>query len=134
MLSKNADVIGIMNRMQDGVHISAPFHYHGVGGLITVLREKSGNVRALCLRGLNNAKKLVIKVRALEMHKQFIMAIGSSKVEHIERLIKTLIAQNCGIQKCLELLDKAAQQVYCTRNYTEEDKLRGLLLWHLGGA
>ena len=84
MLSKNADVIGIMNRMQDGVHISAPFHYHGVGGLITVLHKKSGNVRALHLRGLNNAKKLVIKVHTLEMHKQFIMVIRSSKVEHIE--------------------------------------------------
>jgi hypothetical protein len=86
------------------------------------------------LRGLNNAKKLVIKVRALEVHKQFIMAIGSSKVEHVERLIKTSIAQNCGIRKCLELLDKVAQQVYRTRNYTEEDELRGLLLWRLGGA
>jgi hypothetical protein len=66
--------------------------------------------------------------------KQFIIAIGSSKVEHVERLIKTSIAQNCGIRKCLELLDKVAQQVYRTRNYTEEDELRGLLLWRLGGA
>jgi hypothetical protein len=120
--------------MQDGVHTSAPFHYHGVGGLITVLREKTGNVRALRLRGLNNARKLVVKVRALDLHKQFIMAIGSTKVERIERLIKASIAQNCGIRKCLDLLDKAAQQVYRTRNYTEEDELRGLLLWRLGGA
>ena len=48
------------------------------------------------------------------MHKQFIMALRSTKVEHVERLIKVSIAQNCGIQKCLELLDKAAQQVYRT--------------------
>lgn len=133
-LSENANVIGIIDRIQDGVHISAPFHYHGVGGLITVLREKAGNVRALRLRGLNNAKKLVVKVRALDMHKQFIMAIGSTKVERIERLIRASIAQNCGIRKCLELLDKAAQQVYRTHNYTEEDELRGLLLWRLGGG
>ena len=67
------------------------------------------------------------------MHKQFIMALGSTKVECVERLIKVSIAQNCGIRKCLELLDKAAQQVYHTQNYTEEDKLHGLLLWCLGG-
>lgn len=132
-LSENPNIIGIINRVQDGVHSSTPFHYHGVGGLIIVAREKSGTVRALRLRRLNDAKKLVIKVRALDMHKQFIMAIGSTKVERIERLIKVSIAQNCGIRKCLELLDKAAQQVYRTRNYTEEDELRGLLLWRLGG-
>jgi len=133
-LSENPNVIGIVDRIHDGVHSSAPFYYHGVGGLITVLREKAGNIRALRLRRLNDAKKLVVKVRALDMHKQFIMAIGSTKVERVERLIKVSIAQNCGIRKCLELLDKAAQQVYRTRNYTEEDELRGLLLWRLGGG
>ena len=133
-LSNNPNVVGIVNRMQDGIHSSAPFHYHGVGGLITVLREKTVNVKALRLQQLNDAKKLIVKVRALDMHKQFIMAIGSTKVERVERLIKASIAQNCGIRKCLELLDNAAQHVYRTRNYTEEDELRGLLLWRLGGA
>ena len=83
-LSKNPNVVRIVDRIQDGVHSSAPFHYHGVGGLITILRKKTGTVRALRLRRLNDAKKLVIKVRALDMHKQFIMAIGSTKVECIE--------------------------------------------------
>jgi hypothetical protein len=123
-LSENPNVIGIMNRIHDGVHPSTPFHYHGVGGLITVLHEKAGNVWALCLQWLNDAKKLVIKVHALDMHKQFIMAIGSTKVEHVEQLIKVSIAQNCVIWRCLELLDKVAQQVYRTWNYTEEDKLQ----------
>ena len=102
--------------------------------MITIAWEKTGNVRALCLRRLNDAKKLVVKVRALNMHKQFIMAIGSTKVEHVECLIKASIAQNYGIRRCLELLDKAAQQVYHTQNYTEEDELHGLLLWRLGGG
>ena len=57
-----------------------------------------------------------------------------TKVEHVKWLIKVSIAQNCGIQRCLELLDKAAQQVYHTWNYTKEDKLCGLLLWQLGGG
>ena len=133
-LSENANVIGIINRIEDGVHSSAPFQYHGAGGLITALRDKTGTVRALRLRHLNDAKKLVVKVRAIDTHKQFIMAIACTKVERVERLIRRSIAQNCGIRKCLELLDKAAQQVYRTRNYTEEDELRGLLLWRLGGG
>jgi len=123
-----------VNQIHDGVHPSALFYYHGVGGLITVLCEKAVNVRALRLRWLNDAKKLVIRVHALDMHKQFIMAIGSTKVEHVKKLIKVSITQNCGVRRCLELLDKAAQQVYCTQNYTEEDKLCGLLLWWLGGG
>lgn len=77
---------------------------------------------------------LIVKVCALDMHKQFIMAIGSTKVEHIECLIKASIAQNCGIRKCLELLDNATQHVYHTRNYTEEHELHGLLLGQLRGA
>ena len=94
ILSKNTNIIGIMNQMKDGVHISAPFHYHGVGGLITVLYEKARNVQALHFWGLNNAKKLVIKVRTLEVHKKFIMEIRSSKVEHIEQLIKIVGFEN----------------------------------------
>ena len=133
-LSENANVIGIINRIEDGVHSSAPFQYHGVGGLITALYDKTGTVRALRVRRLNDAKKLVVKVRAIDMHKQFIIAIACTKVERVERLIRRSIAQNCGIWKCLELLDKAAQQVYRTRNYTEEDELHGLLLWRLGGG
>lgn len=86
------------------------------------------------MRKLNDAKKLVIKIHALDMHKQFIMAIGSTKVECVEWLIRVSIAQNRGIRKCLELLDNAAQHVYRTWNYTEEDELCGLLLWRLGGA
>lgn len=97
-----------MDWIHDGVHTSTPFHYHGVGGLIIGLHEKARNVQALCLRWLNDAKKLVVKVCALDIHKQFIMTIGSTKVEHVKQLTKVSIAQNCGIQRCLELLDKAA--------------------------
>lgn len=43
-LSSNPNIIGIIDRMQDGVHSSTPFHYYGVGGLITVLRAKTGDV------------------------------------------------------------------------------------------
>jgi hypothetical protein len=32
------------------------------------------------------------------------------------------------------MYDRAAQKIYRTQNYTEEDALRGLLLWRLGGA
>ena len=77
--------------------MSNPFHYHGVGGLITVLHKKTRNVQALHLQGLKNARKLVVKVHTLDLYKQFVMAIRSTKVEHIERLIKASIAQNCGI-------------------------------------
>ena len=43
-LSENPNIIGIINHIQDGVHSSTPFHYHGMGGLITVAQEKTGTV------------------------------------------------------------------------------------------
>ncbi|KAF9008713.1 hypothetical protein BDQ17DRAFT_1388467 [Cyathus striatus] len=54
---------------------------------------------------LNDAHKLAGKVHLLDVFEQFVIAVGSGKVEHIDRL-----------------------------SYTEEDELRGLLFWKLGGA
>jgi hypothetical protein len=62
------------------------------------------------------------------------MAIGSGKVEHIDCLVRVGLAAKKGIRGMLELHNRAAQKVYQTQNYTEEDALRGLLLWRLGGA
>lgn len=62
------------------------------------------------------------------------MAVGSGKVERVDRLVRVNLARKGGIRNLLDLYDRAARQVYHPRNYTEEDDLRGLLLWRLGGA
>ena len=125
---------GILERLEKGVHENSQMMYHGVGGLIKIVRQKNGHIQALRLRKLNEAKKLMSKTVALEKHKEWMMAIGSGKVERIDRLVRAGISRKVGIRGMLNMYDRAAQKVYRTQNYTEEDALRGLLFWRLGGA
>ena len=62
------------------------------------------------------------------------MAVGSGKVERIDRLAKVALANNRGIRGLLDLYNRAAHDVYHTKSYDEDDMLCGLLLWRLGGA
>lgn len=134
LLTDNAKLFGILDRMQKGVHKNAPYAFHGVGGLVTIAREKTNQINVLRLRKLNDARKIIAKSGALSNHKEWIMAIGSGKVERVERLVKAAIAQKRGIRALLKMHNDAAQTVYRTRTFTEEDQLRGRLLWRLGGA
>jgi hypothetical protein len=134
MLAKNPHLEGILRRMEMGVHENTPLVYHSVGSLVSLLRRKQGEIKALRLRKLNDAHKLAGKAVAIDNLKQWVMAVGSGKVERVDRLVRANLARKGGIRNLLDLYDRAAQQVYHPRNYTEEDELRGLLLWRLGGA
>jgi len=134
MLTGNSNLQGILQRIEKGVHENTHLAYHSVGGLITLVRRKTGQVKALHLRRLNNAQKLVGKAIALDDMKHWVMGVGSSKVEQVDCLVRVNLARKGGIQNLLNLYDHAAQQVYHPQNYTEEDNLQGLLLWWLNGA
>jgi hypothetical protein len=133
-LTKNGNLQGVLRRIKTGVHENTHLQYHSIGGLVTILRRRVGEVRALRLRRLNDAQKLAGKAVALDDFKQWVMAVGSGKVERVDRLVRVNLARKGGIRNLLDLYDRAARQVYHPRNYTEEDDLRGLLLWRLGGA
>jgi hypothetical protein len=134
MLTKNASLQGVLQRMETGVHENTHLAYHSVGGLVTLVRRKQGEVKALRLRKLNDARKLAGKAVVIDDLKQWVMAVGSGRVERVDRLVRVNLARKGGIRNLLDLYDRAAQQIYHPRNYTEEDELRGLLLWRLGGA
>jgi hypothetical protein len=134
MLTENGNLQGVLWQIETGVHENACLVYHSVGGLVTLVKRKTGEVRALRLRRLNDAQKLAGKAVALDDMKRWVMAVGSGKVEWVDRLVRVNLARKGGIQNLLDLYDRAAQQVYHPQNYTEEDDLRGLLLWRLGGA
>jgi hypothetical protein len=134
MLSKNGNLQGIFQRIKTGVHENMHLTYHSVGGLVSLARRKTGEIKALRLRRLNDTRKLAGKAVALDDMKRWVMAIGSGKVERVDRLVRVNLARKGGVRSLLDLYDRAAKRVYHPRNYTEEDDLRGLLLWRLGGA
>jgi hypothetical protein len=133
-LTENGNLQGVLRRIKTGVHENTHLTYHSIGGLVTIVQRKIGEVCTLCLRRLNDAQKLAGKAIALDDFKQWVMAIGSGKVEHVDCLVRVNLARKGGIRNLLDLYDHAARQVYHPRNYTEEDNLHGLLLWRLGGA
>lgn len=104
------------------------------GGLATIIRREQVEVTALHLQKLNDAWKLAGKAVGIDDLKQWVMAVGSGRVEHVDWLVHMNLMRKGGIQKLLDLYNCAAQQVYHPQNYTEEDELWGLLLWRLVGA
>jgi hypothetical protein len=81
LLTKNRNLNGILQRIKKGVHKNTRLAYHSVEGLIMLVRRKTNKVRALQLRKLNEAHKLAGKAVALDALKQWVMAVGSGKVE-----------------------------------------------------
>lgn len=61
------------------------------------------------------------------------MAISSSKVERVDRLVRNGLKRRLGIRSMIDMLENVAK-VYRPKNYSEEDMLRGLLFWRLGGG
>ncbi|EDR03397.1 uncharacterized protein LACBIDRAFT_307198 [Laccaria bicolor S238N-H82] len=134
LLSSDSRLQGILDRMNKGVHENAHLVYHSVGGLVSIVRRKAEEIKTLKLCRLNDAEKLAGRAVAIDELKQWVMAVGSRKVEWVDCLVRVNLARKGGMHGLLNLYERAAQKLYRPRNYTEEDYLRGLLLWRLGGA
>lgn len=133
-LENNPNLRGVLERMERGVKQSTQLVYHGIGGLVKIIRGKTGQVRALKLNKLNTAKKLVRKGAALDAYKELLMALGSGNMQRVDRFIRACRDRKRGVHGMLDILVSAGTKVYRTQNFTEEDALQGLLLWRLGGA
>lgn len=47
--------MGIMDRIKYGAHENIPLVYHGVGGLMTIVRQKNDTVSQLRMSKLNDS-------------------------------------------------------------------------------
>ncbi|KAH9048708.1 hypothetical protein EDB84DRAFT_1434118 [Lactarius hengduanensis] len=91
-------------QLQTPTAITDAFMYHGIGALIVIIEQ-------LRMSKLNDSRKLLMKVGALEDHKQWILAIHQVG-------IKTLIQQ----------YERAAEKLYKPKGYTNEDIMRSIVL------
>jgi hypothetical protein len=85
------------------------------------------------LRGLNQAKKLLVKAAALSDHKRLLMAIASERASRVDRLINIGLRQKKGARGLLASYMAAAEGYYNPKSFTEEEDMKALLLWKLGG-
>jgi hypothetical protein len=61
------------------------------------------------------------------------MAIASGKVSQVDRLISISLHQKKGACGLLALYMAAAEEYYNPKSFTEEEDMKALLLWKLGG-
>jgi hypothetical protein len=85
------------------------------------------------LRGLNQAKKLLSKATVLSDQKRLLMAIASGKVSRVDRVLSIGLRQKKGARGLLASYVAAAEGHYHPRSFTEEEDMKALLLWKLGG-
>jgi hypothetical protein len=128
-LAKNGTLDGIRTRIEDGVNKSAPLPYHGIGGLLNLMRLQE----FYRLRGLNQTKKLLGNLTALSDHKHLLIAMASGKVARLDAVIRIGLQQKKGVGGLLAPLEAAAQGLYRPKSFTEEEDMRALLFWRLGG-
>ncbi|PPQ82822.1 hypothetical protein CVT26_008090 [Gymnopilus dilepis] len=131
-LGENSYLDGILTRLEEGTHPNSAFAYHGVSGLIEMLQRKNQQIEFHRHRGLNQARKLLTHVKALDNHKRLLMAIASGKVVRIAQLISIGLRQKKGVLALLESVINAAQGWYSPNGFTEEEDMKGLLFLRLG--
>ena len=99
-LIKNETLENILRWMEDGAHENTGFAYHRFSGLQKMLHCKNQIIKFYRLRGLNQAKKLLIKTAALSDQKCLLMAIASGRVSWVDRLINIGLCQKKGARGC----------------------------------
>jgi hypothetical protein len=133
-LGENEKLKKIVTRYTDGVHENAQLVYHGIGGLIDVVRRKTLTNDLLRANRLNDLKKLVGQVGAINVHKQMLLALSSQHIPRVDRVLHVGFRRGAGIHSMLELVKKAAAGTYHPKSFDEEDDLQALLFLRLGGA
>ena len=124
----------IIARFTNGIHENAALVYHGVGGLIDIVRRKTKAIDLFRLHRLNDSKRLIGKEGTIDIHKQMLLAISSQRIPRVDRVLRVGFRTGAGIQSMLELVKKAAEGTYHPKGSEEEEDLQALLFLRLGGA
>jgi len=132
-LIQNERLENILRRMEDGVHENTGLAYHGFSSLRKMLHQKNQSIEFYRLRGLNQARKLLAKATALSDQKRLLMAVASGKASRVDRLISIGLRQKKGPRGLLASYMAAAEGYYNPKSFTEEEDMKALLLWKLGG-
>jgi hypothetical protein len=132
-LRKNETLEKILTRISEGVHENAGYAYYGFSAMSELLRRRTQQLRISELRGLNQAKKLLSKATVLSDQKRLLMAIASGKVNRVDRILGIGLRQKKGVRALLASYVAAAEGHYRPKSFSEEEDMKALLLWKLGG-
>lgn len=133
-LAESTILQNINKRIEDGtVSDSIPFSYRSIAQLQATLKHKDKIINFFRLRGLNQARSLVARSHSLAEYKRFMVAIAKGTYGNVERLIRIGLNQRRSISVILRNYYDASKGIYQPKSYTEEEDMKGLLLFKLGG-
>ena len=133
LLRGNEMLEKILTRIDEGIHENAGYAYYGFSVLSEVLHRRTQQLRISELRGITQAKKLLSKATVLSDQKRLLMAIASGKANWVDRILSIGLHQKKGAQGLLASYVAAAEGHYHPKSFTEEEDMKALLLWKLGG-
>ncbi|KAF8895679.1 hypothetical protein CPB85DRAFT_1204148, partial [Mucidula mucida] len=87
-LPQNSALLGILKRIKDGVHNNANLAYNLHTQLVAKYYHRGKQLNIQKLKGLNTAKMLRVRAKALSNHKRLLVAICSGKVEAVDQIIR----------------------------------------------
>jgi hypothetical protein len=74
-LGRDNHLQNIVARYTSSVHDNALLVFHGIGGLIEVVHQKTSMIDTLRLHHLNNARKLIGQKGVIDIYKQMLLAL-----------------------------------------------------------
>ncbi|KAJ7191493.1 hypothetical protein GGX14DRAFT_381107, partial [Mycena pura] len=132
-LKHNSILKGIITRSEEGVHENANLEYYSPAALVEIARQKSQQIQGLRLGVLNSSRVLLTQAGAMSDYKRFVVAIGSGKVQRVDRVVHACIQQKRGIRGMLTTYVRAAKGLY-NPAASEEMDMVGVALLKLGGT
>ncbi|KAH8978476.1 hypothetical protein EDB86DRAFT_3248975 [Lactarius hatsudake] len=125
---------GILHRISNGIHTNSVYAYQPIGSLIEILRKKCTMLDGLWFKQLSVSRTLATRARTVGQYEQLVMAMSEGTVNRMDALLRAGLNWGVGVRGMMELLDHARNGLYKPKNFTEEERSRGLLFLHLGGA
>ncbi|RXW20718.1 hypothetical protein EST38_g5132 [Candolleomyces aberdarensis] len=71
-LEENKALQDIIQRIEDGVHETSPFEYHGIGSLMNLAKHKQAQIDAYQLQGSNQAQQLLRQATIIDDYKRLL--------------------------------------------------------------
>ncbi|KAH9068269.1 hypothetical protein EDB83DRAFT_2222807, partial [Lactarius deliciosus] len=127
-------VEGILHRISNGIHTNTVYAYQPIGGLIEILQKKCAMLDGLRFKQLSISRTLATRARTVGQYEQLVMAMSEGTVNRMDALLRAGLNRGVGVRGMMELLDRARNGLYKPKNFTEEERSRGLLFLRLGGA
>ncbi|KAJ7684072.1 hypothetical protein B0H14DRAFT_3675304 [Mycena olivaceomarginata] len=132
-LDKNNMLKGIIARNVNGVPENANLMYYSPAALTEIVRKKNVIIQNLRLGLLTSSRNLLTQSATMSDYKRFVVAIGSGKVQRVDRVVCASLKQKRGIRSMIDTFIRASKGLYNPAK-TEEGDMVGVVMLKMAGV